>query len=182
MSEDDERIKGGGYDLPLLGIGFQQPVNPVEKNAKLEYGFELTAIGSWENDVRVAEISSGPSGGKVVVKFDNRWFLGDLAWGGYASYTVWKRLRVYAGIGPLFVYGRRHVKPAENGSDNLEETIEEGGGLGGYVRTGIDFRLTERYLLGACVRGMTTNLSFDDDIGKVRVEGIQGMAILTIQY
>jgi hypothetical protein len=183
LGEDDPNIEGGSYELSFLGIAVQQPLNPPRAVEAFQYGMEAGFVGSWENDVRAVQISSGPDGGTVKVQISNQWFLGDLFFGGFASYTIAERVRLYVGAGPLLVYGRRHVEPepeSESDTEYVPPNVEQGLGLGVYARAGLEVTLTKQFRIGAGVRGLTTGLTFKEGVGDVRVEGVQGYLNFTM--
>jgi hypothetical protein len=55
-------------------------------------------------------------------------------------------------------------------------------GAGGYVRGGIDFMLSTNSAIGLGVRAIKTKLDFEDVIGDVDVDGVQGMLTYTIRF
>lgn len=182
LGEDNPQVEGSAYELTFLGVAVQQPLNPPRAVEAFQYGMEAGFMGSWENDVRAVQISSGPEGGTVRVQISNQWFLGDLFFGGFASYTIAERVRLYAGAGPLIVYGRRHVEP-ESGSDSepdVPPNVEQGLGVGAYARAGLEVSLTKKFLIGGGVRGLTTGLTFKESVGDVRIEGVQGYLNFTM--
>lgn len=187
LGEDDENVKGSSYDLTMLGAAVQKALNASKAKKAFEYGIECGAIASWENDVRTFNISSGPSGGTVAVVAKNKWFLGDFFFGGFASYNLGKWARIYVGAGPLIVYGRRHVRPEGEdggGATPVEDLVEDDSGAGLYGRTGLEFYITEKILLGASARFMKSNLTFnhpDDPMGDIDVEGVQGFLTFAVK-
>jgi hypothetical protein len=124
--------------------------------------------------------------GHARVSFDNALFLLDLFVGPQVNAFIGKRIRLYCGAGPLLMIG--YVS-----ADFKEREIEEkydidlsesdtSLGVGGYARLGAEFVLGKRSSLGLGVRGFTASLDFDDTLGDVDFEGVQGFFTYTARF
>ncbi|MBC2715390.1 MAG: hypothetical protein HF978_08785 [Desulfobacteraceae bacterium] len=176
LEEDDVNVDGDDYHFYLFGAAAQRPYH---KN-RLEYGIEGGLMFSMENDTRLVEISSGPDGGTIKVEFENQMLLIDYFGGGYVGFCLTKRLRLYAGAGPLIVYGRRAFDPEKNEDESIKSEVESKLSAGFYGRTGIEFKITDNFMLGAGIRALTSGLKFKEPAGKIQYEGIQ--YVFSISY
>ncbi|MBC2710263.1 MAG: hypothetical protein HGJ94_04470 [Desulfosarcina sp.] len=168
--ETDENLEEDSYDLTLFGVAAQKPLLP---DLPVDLGFETGALLSWKSDTRFVQISSGPSGGTVRVEIDNKMLLVDYFFGGYAGFRLTRWLRLYAGAGPLLVYGYREIQPEPFNGESPEKTYESKLAVGAYARCGAEIVFTDRCMLGAGVRAMTSGLEFKESVGKIRYEGMQ---------
>jgi opacity protein-like surface antigen len=125
-----------------------------------------------KNDTDVLYASVGSPSTNVAIDIDNEWFLFDYFGGGYAAVNLARRLRLYAGAGPLLIYGSWTHEPEENDQD-LDDETESHLSAGLYARAGLEVFITDSVSLGGGVRGIATGLDFDDDAGKIDVEGAQ---------
>jgi len=87
--------------------------------------------------------------------------------------------RIYAGAGPVLMYG---VMDMDNEDiDTNAGTVTEYDdrdyalGLGVYARAGIEFTLNYRNTIGLGVRGVKADLDFNDTVGEVDIQGVQAM-------
>jgi opacity protein-like surface antigen len=168
LEEDDTDVQDDNYELPFLGVAVQKPFN----ENRLTYGLETGALLSWDNEKRHISASGGSSGGSATVVIDNQMFLFDYFLGGYVSIDIARRLRIYAGAGPLIVYGSRDMEPEEE-DDTIQPVTESGVAFGVYARTGLELKIVDNFMIGAGLRSMTSGLEFEDEVGKNKVEGIQ---------
>jgi opacity protein-like surface antigen len=170
LEEKDPDVQDDDYELLYLGVAAQQPLN----ENRLTYGLETGALLTWDNETRHIRASGGSSGGSATIVIENQMFLFDYFFGGFVSVEFARRLRIYAGAGPLIVYGSRGITPEEEEEeeDTSQET-ESGTSLGVYARAGLEFEIVDNLRIGAGLRSMTSNLEFEDESGKIRVEGTQ---------
>ena len=106
----------------------------------------------------------------------------DLAGGGYANLYLDqnKRVRLYAGGGPLLIYADyRTEKDFDDDTMPNVSSSESAFGLGLYARTGFEFRLYERGMLGMGVRGSWSSVDFSDVGGSSDLVGIAGFVTFT---
>jgi hypothetical protein len=168
LDEDAPGLEEDSYDITFYGAAAQKPFN----KELLEYGLEAGVNLCMENDNNVLHASAGSSGGSVRVAIDNELFLLDYFMGGYVAVNPAKRLRLYAGAGPLLIYGSWEHEPDEN-DDDLNDETESQLSAGVYGRAGIEVGISQKISVGAGIRAMTTGLEFNDSAGDVKVEGSQ---------
>jgi len=168
LDEDAPDLDEKNYDLTFFGAAAQKPFY----KDLLEYGFETGANLSMKNDTNVLSYTAGSSGGKIKVEIDNTWFLFDYFGGGYVAANIAKRLRLYAGAGPMLIYGSWEHEPDENDGD-FDDNTESHLSAGIYGRSGFEIAIIERMSFGAGIRAIATNLQFDDSFGDIKVEGTQ---------
>lgn len=168
----EEEEPGGGqgtYSMTYAGVAVQKPFG----SQGLQVGFETGAYVSMDNDTRLISASSGPQGGTIHVEIKNNMLLFDYFAGGFVALELARRLRWYAGAGPLLIYGRRLVEQDADDDGEKEEETEADLSAGVYGRTGLEFFLTRRLGMGAGVRAMTSGLEFKETAGKIKIEGVQ---------
>lgn len=170
VDDTDDNLEGDSFDLTLFGVAAQKP---LLADMPVDLGFETGALLSWKNDTRFAQISSGPSGGTIRVEIENQMLLVDYFFGGYAGFRPIRWLRLFAGAGPLLVYGYRVIEPEAYDGTAPEKTYESKLAVGAYARCGAEIVFSERCMLGAGVRAITSGLEFNESIGDIRYEGIQ---------
>lgn len=154
------------HDLTFFGAAAQKPFY-LEF---LEYGFETGINFSMENDTDVLSASGGSSGGTVRVSIDNKMFFLDYFAGGYVAVHFANRVRLYAGAGPLLIFG---MWEREHDDGEYEDETESKLSAGIYGRVGFEFRIVEPVSIGAGIRGISTGLKFDDSQRDIEVEGLQ---------
>ena len=169
ITNDNDRVSGGDYDIPLIGFAFQNPYG----GSRFPYGLEGGALFSWKSDTRSFAASGGGGGGTISVSLDIEDFLADIFFGVYSSYVPTYWFRAYVGAGPLIIYGRRETEQVNSSTLQTESGSDSGFDVGGYVRIGVDFILTDDWILGVGIRGTKTGLTFTDSTGDVDVEGFQ---------
>jgi opacity protein-like surface antigen len=169
LEEDDTDVQDDTYELPFIGVAVQKPFN----KKRLVYGLESGALLSFDNETRHINASGGSSGGSATVVIDNEMFLLDYFLGGYLSIEIARRLRLYAGAGPLIVYGSREIKPENEDDVTIQPVTESGIGFGAYARAGLELKIVDYFMIGAGLRTMTSGLEFEDEVGKNKIEGTQ---------
>ena len=169
IPNDNDRVSGGDYEIPLLGFAFQNPY----AGTVVQYGLEGGALFSWKSDTRSFAASGGGGGGSVSVSLDIESLLVDLFFGVYAAYEPIHWFRLYLGAGPLLIYGDRETERVDPATMESQSASDSGLDVGGYARFGMDFIFTDNVIIGLGVRGTKTGLTFSDDTGDVDVEGFQ---------
>ena len=177
ISNDDLRVSDGDYNITLFGVAAQKPF----------YG-EMTLIGietgglfNWKSETR-AYAASGGGGGTVAISADINQFLFDYFFGGYVSLQPLKWFRLYAGAGPLLIYGSREYEEKDPTTFQTETKSDSGFSGGVYGRAGIDIIISENFILGANIRGIKTGLSFNDSVGNEDVEGWQYFGVISFRF
>jgi opacity protein-like surface antigen len=167
LDTDDLDYEDEDYSVNLVGYDTQQ----CHGGDTLKYGLEGGALLSWESDVRSIVVTGGGGGAKVAVSADTSALLIDIFFGGYLSYEPSQRVRIYAGAGPLFLWGRRETDTLTTDDETVESDSESGIGVGIYGRAGFDLMFQENMGLTIGARFSQTSLSFEDPAGEVDVEG-----------
>ncbi len=178
LDKENESVEGGVYDLPLVGLAVQKQVN----TGRFELGVETGAFFSIRGETRVVSVSGGSGGGNVNVTYDNKMLLFDYFGGVYIGGRLAKRIRLYAGCGPLIIYGHREIEPEPYGPPETETETDAGISAGLYARTGIELIITDRFILGAGLRGMTSGLNLESTIGSTRIEGLQYLISVAFKF
>ena len=166
--------------MPFLGVGGQYAFS--EGNS--HFGLDGTILVGWRS--RDSSVSAG--NGQAEVKLDTNLWLVDLAMGVYAQTIFGQRWRLYVAAGPLMLFGEYSEDSEE---EDLEATPTEerkssssdsGFGIGGYARVGLEYRLANNAFMGLCVRGVTTNLEFDNALDDSGLSGVQGFISYSQPY
>lgn len=170
-------FEGNSTDIPYLGFAGQQVMGGGDR---FKFGVEGGFLASWKTDKWQVAVKDGTA----YVRIENSMFLGDLFLGGFTSMDMGSRLRVYLGGGPLVIYGYRKIDPEEDDPDDdsdivYKNTYESKWNVGVYARAGIDFIVTDAFIFGLSVRGIKTNLEFNNLGGKTQVEGVQFLFTLS---
>ena len=178
LAKESDSVEGGDYDLPLVGLAVQKQVN----RGRLELGVETGAFFSIRGETRFVSVSGGGSGGSVKVAYDNQMLVFDYFGGVYIGGRPAERLRLYAGCGPLVIYGHRQIEPEPDAPPEAEVESDAGISVGLYGRTGIELIITKRFILGASVRGITSGLKLESTIGSTRMEGLQYLVSIGFKF
>ncbi len=169
VPNDDPAVGGGDYTLNLFGADVQKTFH----SGSLLYGYEVGIFFSIDSEVRSFYASSGQGGGKAAVSVDVNSFLIDYFMGGFVGLAPAKWLRVYAGAGPLIIWGMRDTKPVATPLEESEKQSDSGLGVGAYARAGVDIFFSKSFGINAGARVNQTTLSFKNMDGDVDVEGWQ---------
>jgi hypothetical protein len=165
--------------LPQLGGAWTtQP----QIDQRLQYGLEASFLLGFRFD-KVNYASIGGSG--LYVNISTSMWMFDLAGGGYANLflTEGGGVRVYAGGGPLMMYADYDSSREETGAGGgLYETSESAFGLGVYARTGIEFRVHEKGMLGLGARGTWADVDLSDVGGSSELTGIAAFVTYTAGF
>lgn len=178
LKNDDPGVPGDDYDLNLFGLSGQLPYG----GARVQYGLEYGVLLSLQSDTRSVVVTGGGGGGSIKVSVDIDALLLDGFFGGFVSARPLKWLRLYLGAGPLLIYGERTSEPAEPAPEPYTSTKESDLGAGLYARAGVDIIFTDRFAIGASLRGTQTSLSFKEGGGKVDMEGWQYLIAMSYRY
>jgi len=163
--------------LPQLGgAWYTLPIGD-----RLQCGLETTFLLGFQVD-KLNYLYVG--GGGLRVSVSTSIWMFDLAGGVYANAYLdpGRKVRLYAGAGPLIMYASYRAE--HDYSDGTDEETENKAafGLGGYARTGIEFRIHERGMLGLGARGSWTRLDFTDVGGQSEMTGIAGFITYTAGF
>ncbi len=169
IENDDPNVDGGSYDINLFGVDVQKRL----RSGLLSYGYETGALLSVETEDRRARAAAGGGGGSLAVAVSFNFVLVDYFVGGFVGIAPADWLRLYAGAGPLLIWGSRETEREASADDDDATQSESELGAGVYVRAGLDILFTDIFGISAGVRFSETSLSFEETVGQVDVAGWQ---------
>jgi len=160
--------------LPQLGAAW----GTMPKGNRFQYGLECSFLLGFRFD-ELNYLYLG--GGGAYASISTSMWMFDLAGGPYASLFLdkKKRIRIYAGGGPLMTYADFRsdtTYPEPLSDESIDETVF---GLGAYARAGIEFRIYEKGMLGLGARGTWSNVDFSDVGGRSELTGHAAFATFT---
>jgi len=146
-----------------------------------QYGLEASFLLGFKFD-KLNYLVLGGSGLRASISY--RFWMFDLAGGAYINLfpDPGRKIRLYAGAGPLLVYADYRSDKEFDSDVPDEEQNESAFGMGVYARTGIEFRTQERGMLGLGVRGSWSNVDFSDIGGRNELGGIAAFATYTAGF
>jgi len=153
----------GTSSFPLIGGVFMHPL----RGERLRFGLEGGFTVGWEGDTGIVAINNGT----VLVVSDNDIFLLDLFVGPFLELPLGQKARVYASAGPLLQYGRVEMDYIDTGEYVNHSETGFGGGV--YARTGIEFDIGGRNLIGFGVRWLDSSVSLGGALGDLDFQGVQ---------
>ncbi len=174
-SVDLSRIPFGGVarQIPLVGKG-------------LDLGFEGGFLVSWRPEVTDFYAGSSGGSGTVALGIESQLLLVDFSAGLFVSARLGRHVRLYAGGGPVLLYGMVQTETeredADTGIKESEKETLHALGLGLYARTGVEFRVKEQQALGLALRYMSTPMDFGGSVGERTVQGPQVMLTYTFGF
>jgi opacity protein-like surface antigen len=177
---DFSSLPGGGIEAEyVFGRGW------------VHWGLNPGASVAWKNDdTNISGTLTEETGGTLRVNLDNSLLLVELHLGGYVRGRLHDRVTTYAAAGPMVMYGSHDINdesvegstaPPPDGSVNIPDSSSSDTNIGYYARVGIDFEIAENQHLGFGVRYMSTELDFNQTVGKLDIKGPQYVLTLTSQ-
>jgi hypothetical protein len=168
-----------GVDLSTMftvGAAGQYSLTGLESTTQvgIEFGL-LVSYAADDRDVRSV-------GNTTVITIDNSLLLGDIFLGAFVSQEIADSFRIYAAAGPLLMLGRIDGDFDSDDSQNTLDDSETATGGGGYVRAGVELNINQGGAFGLGVRAFTASLDFDDTLGEVDFEGVQGFLSFTQRF
>lgn len=165
--------------LPQLGGAW----STLPIGNRLQYGLETSFLLGFRFD-KVSYLSAGGSG--LHVEIETSMWMFDFAGGAYANLFLDKnrKIRVYAGGGPLMMFASYRSEREETGT-GTEETYdnnESAFGLGVYGRTGIEFRVQERGTFGIGARATWSDVDLSGVGGSSDLTGTALFATFTAGF
>jgi len=161
-------------EMPMLGFSALYSLAGQQS----QIGIEAGGIFGWRS--RNTTIYS--TGQQTSIRIETSLWMLDVSMGLYASHVLANRVRLFAGAGPLMLFasysGQRDETNALNETTSVD-TSENAFGVGGYARAGIEFRLPDNSFMGVCVRGISTDLDFDNTVDTSGLKGVQGFLSYT---
>jgi hypothetical protein len=165
----------GSYDsddasVPVIGGAFLTPLAGDRVKLGLEGGLSI----DWEGDIDA--LVAG--GGGLYVSASSDLFLTDFFIGPYVDGWLTKRTRVYGAGGVLMQYGAIDSEWIDTTSGPVHVS-EDGFGGGVYARTGIEFLISPRTLLGFGLRWVDSAIDFGEQIDEIDLEQYQYLVTVT---
>jgi opacity protein-like surface antigen len=160
---EDASIDGDDGDLdqlPVLGGGAQWKLG----GERVDIGIEGLLAFSWRANAEAYSVGGGTA---VVVDVDMSVF--ELYGGPFMSFVLGDKWRAYVAAGPVMQW----VDYDQSGN-----SLDEGGsgfGSGWYARTGLEFALPTRTLIGFGVRWSDTSTDLGGSLGDLEMDGIQAL-------
>jgi hypothetical protein len=150
---------GDADELPLIGGGAQWKFG----GERVTFGLE--GLMSFSGRANAEAFVVGGGGAAVAIDVDLLVF--ELYGGPFASLFLGEKLRLYGAVGPLLQwadYEQTGGGLADDGS---------GFGYGYYARTGLEFALPSRTLMGFGVRWSDSSVDLGGSLGDLELEGLQ---------
>lgn len=157
--------------MPYLGMALQYPFH----GEKTQVGLDGSVLFGWHSkDTRVRG-----GDGQIAISIDSSLWLADLSVGLFVKHTFFNRWRTYLAAGPAVMFGDYSEDTDEE--DPINETNEKNNhsdsefGVGAYARGGFDYLFGPNAYVGVCVRGVRTNIAFDNaPDASSSLSGVQG--------
>ena len=157
--------------MPYLGMALQYPFH----GEKTQVGLDGSVLFGWHsNETRVRG-----GDGQIAISIDSSLWLADLSVGLFVKHTFFNRWRTYLAAGPAVMFGDYSEDTDEE--DPINETNEKNNhsdsefGVGAYARGGLDYLFGPNAYVGVCVRGVRTNIAFDNaPDASSSLSGVQG--------
>ena len=154
--------------LPQVGGAW----HTLPKGDRFQYGLEATFLLGFRFD----KINYAYLGGEgAYVSLSTSMWMFDLAGGAYASLflTESEKLRVYVGGGPQMIFSSYRTERDYNNEITPDNNDTESAfGLGLYARTGVEFRVHRKGMLGMGVRANWASVDFSDVGGSSDLTGL----------
>jgi hypothetical protein len=157
-------IDGSGEDsaeLPTIGGGAQFKLG----GKRIDFGLELMFSFAWRANATAIAVGSG--GAAVAVDIST--FTTELYGGPFANLFLGDKARIYASVGPMLQWASYDQDAGDFG---VVHDSGSGFGTGFYARTGIEFMLTNRSMLGLGVRWSESEVDLGST-GDLELDGIQ---------
>jgi len=148
-------------EMPLLGGGAQWKLG----GEKIDFGVEAMFSFSWR--ANATAIAVGGGGAAIAVDVDT--FLFEIYGGPVANMFLGDKARVYVSAGPLMQWASYDQYNSTWGYNNSGS----GFGTGLYARTGIEFGLADRTMMGLGLRWSESNIDLDNGLGELEMDGFQ---------
>ena len=163
--------------IPQLGGAWTTMPN----GQRFQYGLECSFLLGFRLD-SVNYASAGGNG--LYISLSTSMWMFDLAGGVYASVFVDKgqKVRIYGGAGPLMTYADYKTDQDFSNDEPNQSTHESAFGLGVYARTGFEFRIHQRGMLGLGARGTWSSVDFSNIGGSSELVGIAAFATYTAGF
>jgi hypothetical protein len=147
--------------VPTVGVAGMQPLS----GGPLHAGLESALLFSWWQ--KDADVLGGASSPPLQVR--TRFWLTDLSVGAYASTSMNRTVRAYAGAGGAMLIGVFDTASNQIDDDPRDTAFA----VGPYARAGVELLLGDGSLLGLGVRGVAAELDFSGGISDLDLGGVQ---------
>ncbi len=154
--------------MPVIGGGAQWKLGGDNVDLGLEGIFSLSG--------RADAAAFVVGGGGAAVAVDVDLLIVEIYGGPFVSKTIGEKMRVYGAAGPVMQFANYH----QSGGGFIED--ESGFGAGWYARTGLEFEIASRTLLGLGVRWSDTTVDLGGDLGDLEVDGLQAFLSVSRWY
>lgn len=164
--------------LPQLGGAW----TTLPRGERFQYGLETSFLLGFRFD-KINYLYAG-SGGTYISLSTSMWTF-DFSGGAYASLFLdeGEKVRLYAGSGPLMIYANyRTEQKYDDGTTPTESDSESVFGLGWYARTGFEFRVHQKGMLGLGARWNWSKADFSEVGGSSEIDGIAVFATYTAGF
>jgi hypothetical protein len=149
-------------------------------------GFEGGALLGWRSSDSTILLSQS----QAVVKIDTSFWILDLSAGVCLNQKLGSRWRLYLGAGPAMVFAEYEEDgKVKTGDAAAPDTVAAVGGesvsefgIGVYGRAGLEFEYYPTASIGISVRGLATDMEFDNAVGSSEVNGVQGFITFTRHF
>jgi len=179
-----EKSEGGEEEdlssMPYVGLIGQY----LFAGGATRFGVEGSALFGWRS--RDTTIVAGSN--QAVVKIDSSLWLFDLSAGVCLEQRWGANWRLYLAAGPAMLFGEYDADDdVEEGADPATAEMFRGEsesefGIGGYARLGLEYEFAPRALVGISVRGLATDMEFDNAVDASRVGGVQAFLTFTRNF
>ena len=180
IENDDPDVEGGDYEINLFGVDVQKRL----RTGLFSFGYETGALLSFETEDRQVRAASGSGGGTIAVSVAFNFILVDYFFGGFIGLEPANWCRLYAGAGPLLMWGSRETEPDDD--DEKEAVAESEVGVGVYARVGADLMVSTVFGISVGARITDTTLRFEGTDGQhggdMDVEGWQYYGGITFKF
>jgi len=166
--------------MPYVGIAGQFPLS----NSATHVGIDASLLVGWRSD----DTSIAAGNGQARIEIDSDLWLVDIAIGLYAQTILGNRWRLYGAVGPMVIFGEYSDDVSEEDltvtptTETEESNRDSAFGAGGYAKLGLEYYVSGDALIGIAVRGIATNLEFDQAIEGDKLTGVQGFVTFTRAY
>ena len=166
--------------MPYLGVAGQFPLS----RAATHIGIDASLLFGWRSD----DTSVAVGNGQARIEIDSDLWLVDMAIGLYAQTILGNRWRLYGAFGPMILFGEYSDDTTEEDlsvtpvTETKESSSDSAFGAGGYAKLGLEYYVTGDALIGIAVRGIATNLEFDQAVESDNLTGVQGFVTFTRAY
>lgn len=149
-------------------------------------GVEAGALFGWRSRDTTVLLSQN----QTIVKIDTSFWLLDLSAGVCLNQRLGRRWRLYLGAGPAMVFAEYEedgrVKEGDAADPDTAAAVEGESvsefGIGAYGRAGLEYEYYPTSSIGVSVRGLATNLEFDNAVDAAQVNGVQGFLTFTRHF